>query len=312
MRILITGGCGFLGSSCAELLSTSNFEVSILSSDAPEYMKEWIKKYKLISGDITDINISNKICEDYFDAIIHFAAANERKCALNPREAIDINVFGTKNMLDICKKKNINKFIYISTFHVYGSQKNYASITEETEPNPVNEYAITHYFGELYCKQFAANSNISCIILRPSNFYSGPLFNEINRWELIPNNFIKQVVESGKILIKSSGCEVRNFISINDLYSAIMLSLEYDKSKLETFNVGGEKNYSVNDIAQIVADVYKNNINNKDIPIEHLNKNAGKETKFTFDISKIKAIGYKPHSNIDEEIKETFIKLIGM
>jgi UDP-glucose 4-epimerase len=311
MKILVTGGCGFLGSYCAELFYKDIFDVTLLCRSVPDYMKKWSNKFKLITGDITDTNLADKIQYKEFDCIVHFAAANEKICLSNPRASIDINVFGTKNMLEVCKKRNINKFIYISTFHIYGKQSNSSIISEETLPNPTNEYGITHYFGELYCRQYAYNSDISCIVLRPSNSFSGPLFKKTDRWELVPNNFIKQILDDNKITIYSSGRQFRNFISIIDLYNAINITLQQTQNKFEIFNVGGNKNYSINELADITCSIGKKILNTPHIPIVHCNQNSKEEVfSYIFDISKIKSIGYAPLDIMEKEIEKTFINLM--
>lgn len=311
MKILMTGGCGFLGSYCAELFYNNSFDVTLLCRTIPDYMKKWSNKFRVITGDITDISLVDKIENEEFDCILHFAAANEKKCVSNPRASIDINVFGTKNMLEICKKRNIPKFIYISTFHVYGKQADNTIITEETLPNPTNEYGITHYFGELYCRQYAYNSNVSCTVLRPSNSFSGPLFKEIDRWELVPNNFIKQILDVNSITLYSSGRQFRNFISIIDLYNAINIALNQTESRFEIFNVGGNRNYSINEIADITCSIGKKILNTADIPIVHCISNSKEEVfSFVFDISKIKSLGYTPLNILEKEIEKTFINLI--
>ncbi|MCM1989302.1 NAD-dependent epimerase/dehydratase family protein [Oceanirhabdus seepicola] len=306
MNILITGGFGYLGSYCAELFYREGVNVTLLGRRIPDYMKIWSEKFETILGDITDINLIEKIKKRKFDCVVHFAAANENVCLNNSKQAITVNAFGTKNMLNICKEKGINKFIYISTFHVYGSQKNNTVINEKCCPNPINDYGITHYFGELYCKQYSKYSNINCVVLRPSNFYTGPLFNEINRWSLVPNNFIKQIVDNKKIIINSSGKQIRNFISILDLYNAIKLSFEDQISKFEIFNVGGEKNYSINEIADLTVEIYEKIFKNEEITILHTNKVVKENIiQYVYDISKVKLMGYKSINNVKQEIKKT-------
>lgn len=159
MRFLITGGFGYLGSYCAEYLKSKGNEVTILGRKIPVYMEQWAKKFNIITGDITEENLSGKIPTDRYDCVIHFAAANEVKCKNNPKEAIVINTFGTENILNICEKLNIKRFIYISTFHVYGNSILNGVVNEKNNIETSSLYGMTHYFGELLTKSYTEKMN---------------------------------------------------------------------------------------------------------------------------------------------------------
>lgn len=311
MNLLVTGGTGYLGSYCAELLCDNSNNVTIMSRSIPSYMKEWSKKFKIIVSDICDVNLINLIDEGKYDCVIHFAAANEKKCRDNPRTAIDINVFGTKNLLDICERKGIGKFIYISTFHVYGKQNNKININEDSIINSTNDYGITHYFAESYCRQYALNLNINCSILRLSNVCSMPLFSEINRWGIVPNNFVLQAIRTGDIIINSSGKQIRNFISVHDVYNAINIVMKKKFNNFDKYNVGSDRNYTINETANIVCEKLKK-ITNKDVKVIHNNiAKTDDYYSFVYDISKIKNIGYTPQCNLEEEVNNTINSLLG-
>lgn len=310
MKVLITGGFGYLGSYCSKLFHGDNYEVTILARKIPVYMKEWAKQFKVIIGDISDDKLVEKINEQY-DVVIQFASANDIVCKTNPREALDINVYGTRNLLDLCVKKNINKFIYLSTFHVYGKNA-IGNVSEETKVMPINDYGLTHYFAELYCEQYSRNYDIKSIVLRPSNFYTGPLFNEIDRWSLVPNNFIMQILNHGEITINSSGLQVRNFISIKDLYKAIIIAMTKDiNESFSIFNVGSNNYYTINEVASKVQKQYEIFTGRK---INVKNKVNGNETEkidsYIYDISKIDLLGYSSIDKMDEEIYDTISSLL--
>jgi UDP-glucose 4-epimerase len=309
MKILVIGGFGYLGSYCAELFYKDGNEVTLLGRKVPSYMKDWVKKFKLILGDICDIDLKHKI-KDRFDLIIHFASINDQLSKNNSKVTIETNVFGTKNILDICNEKDIEKLVYISTFHVYGLNA-VNTIDETTEPLPINDYGITHYFSEIYCKQYSTVKNMNCIVLRPANFYTGPLFKEINRWSLVPNNFIKQAVEENKIIINSSGKQLRNFISIVDLYNAINEAMGNKSIKgFNIFNVGSNYNYTINHIAEIVQKAYLK-LTGKNIEIKNTISDDNEIPKnFTYDISKLLSLQWAPINNLQEEVTHTISSLI--
>ncbi|PRR82854.1 NAD-dependent epimerase/dehydratase family protein [Clostridium vincentii] len=309
MKILVTGACGYLGSYCTELLNAeNNIEVTILCRKIPDYMVKWSKKYKVIYGDICDAKITDSITEKY-DYVIHMAAANENICKENPSYAINTNVFGTRNMLEVCRKNKIENFIYISTFHVYGPSNNENIISESSMINPLNDYGSTHYFSELYCKQYSNYYGINCIVLRPSNFLTAPLFKKINRWTIVPNNFCKQIVDSQKIILKSKGNQTRNFMSVLDLYNSLITVISNKINGCEIFNVGSDNYYSIYELACITKDIYEYDNGGKKIDIIYeFDKNINKDevsSKFTYDISKLQGLGYTPQKGVNSEIKRT-------
>lgn len=313
MKILITGACGYLGSYCSELLcKQKDTEITIFSRKIPNYMVEWSKKFKVINGDICDQKISEYITEKY-DYVIHMAAANENICNTNARTAIDTNVFGTKNMLELCRKNKIDNFIYISTFHVYGYNYFMDEFDENLLPRPINDYGITHYLAELYCKQYSENYGMKCIVLRPSNFLSAPLFRKINRWTLVPNNFCEQILNNNKILLKTQGTQTRNFISVYDLYNSILLVMKRKIEGFQIFNVGSDKYFSIYELACITKEIYEDMFEGEKIDITYeLNENIKcKETntEFKYDITKLISIGYVAKTDARMEIKRTIMNL---
>lgn len=313
MKILITGACGYLGSYCSELFSKQkDTEITILCRKIPNYMIEWSKKFKVINCDICDEKINEYITEKY-DYVIHMAAVNENICKTNARVSVDTNVYGTKNILELCRNNKIDNFIYISTFHVYGYNGLINEIDETVVPKPLNDYGITHYLAELYCKQYSENYHMNCIVLRPSNFLSPPLFKKINRWTLVPNNFCEQIFESNSIKLKTLGTQIRNFISVYDLYNSILLVIKNKIEGFEIFNVGSDNYFSIYELACITKEVYEEIFEDEKIDIIYeLNDNIkgeGINKEFKYDITKLSDIGYAVEIDVRTEIRKTIMNL---
>jgi UDP-glucose 4-epimerase len=306
MNFLITGAYGYLGSQCADFFLRQGHHVRILSRRIPPEMKQWGEKFDNFHADITDPDQLKGSC-DNIDVVIHFAAINEIVCAKNTKESILINGLGTKNLLDEAASQNVDKFVYISTFHVYGATKS-KIISEETCPYPIHNYGISHYLAELYCHQVKVNSNLTPIILRLSNGYGAPLFPSIDRWSLVMNAFCKEAVEDKKITLMTKGIQIRDFVTINDIIQAISIVVKLPSSNLENtiFNVGGENALSIVEITQIIASEYKD-LYGEEIKVQFAPnlKEVTHNIDFTFSIEKIKSLGYSPKGNIHEEIRKT-------
>jgi len=201
----------------------------------------------------------------------------------------------------------------LSTFHVYGLPKT-DIITEETLPDPVNSYSITHYLAEKYCRQFEVERKVKSYILRISNGYGAPLFKSINRWTLVLNDLCSMAFSQKRIVLKSTGTQERDFVAIRDILQGIEIFVENDieDQNRNIYNLGGENNVSIISLANIVAEVYRERYKEK-IAIEIPEDAAEPDIKvsFKFSIDKIRKIGYQPTSVMKEEIHNIFKLLEG-
>ncbi len=299
MKVLVTGGFGYIGAKLIQSLSEKGHDVSVFSNIVPKKFSEVKSSYEIHKGDILVKKDIQKACNK-IDAVVHLAALPHERCKENPLMALEINGIGTRNVLEAAKKAEVKKFIYTSTFHVYGKQK--GKITEETMPFPLNDYALSKLAGEFYCRQF--NDGMKCIIMRLSNTYGfSPSPSGSN---LAINDFCIQCVRDKKIILRSRGNQKRDFIALSDVCEAVSITLDAPTEKIrETiFNVGGDNLLSIHEAAKLVAKVYFENFKKK-IPVEFVeNPLNEKAVDFEFDIVRIKKLGYEPKADIEKEVKE--------
>ncbi len=312
MKILVSGGFGYLGSHVSEYLSNKGHEVRILSRTAHPELSEWSRQFEVVTGDISDYASIENCCRNV-DVVIQTAALNEVDCKTREEEALLINGWGTRNLLEDAFRNHIKRFIYFSTFHVYGIPEA-EIITEETLPDPVNTYAITHYLAEMYCRQYEFEKKVKSYILRISNGYGAPLFRSIQRWTLVLNDFCSTAFTRQKIVLKSKGTQERDFIGIKDILQGVEIFIEKgvaDRGS-SVYNLGGGRNFSIISLAKAVAEVYKERYN-KSIEIEIPADAAEPDIKasFAFSIEKIRQLGYQPTSVIKEEVHNIFKLLEG-
>lgn len=312
MRILVTGGFGYLGSHISNHFLNKGHQVKILSRTSHPELSEWSQQFEVVIGDVSDYSSIENCCQD-IDVIIHTAALNEVECRLKQKEALLVNGYGTRNVLDDAYKYHVKKFIYFSTFHVYGPPKT-DIITEETMPDPVNSYSISHYLAERYCRQFEVEKKVKSYILRISNGYGAPLFKSINRWTLVLNDLCSMAFNQKKIVLKSKGTQERDFVGIRDILQGVEIFIEKDIEDRgnNVYNLGGERNVSIISLANTVAEVYQERYD-KSIIIEIPEDAAEPDIKvpFKFSLDKIKKLGYQPTSIIREEIHNIFKLLEG-
>lgn len=299
MKVMVTGGFGYIGAKLARFLSDKCHEVSIFSNTIPEKFSGHGNPYKVYRGDILVKKDIQKAL-DKVDAVVHLAALPQDKCREQPLMAFEINGIGTRNVLESAKEHGVKKFIYISTFHVYGKQN--GRITEETMPFPMNDYALSKLLGEYYCKQFS--NDMKCVILRVSNSYG--FSPSPSGAGLVINDLCRQCAKEKKIILRSRGRQKRDFVALSDVCEAISIILDttIDRIKEMVFNVGGKKILSIREAAKLVANVYFQ-IYGRVAPVDFvkdpMDENA---VDFEFDIDRIRKLGYKPKADMEKEVKE--------
>jgi UDP-glucose 4-epimerase len=252
-RILITGGSGFIGSYMVDRFLKKGFQVGVLDKDLPGYFSELSRRVDFYLGDITaPLEIELRYP---YDILIHLAAANEI-VSKNTLDALRITTYGTKVMLDFCSNNNLKKFIYFSTFHVYGLES--GMIDENTPVNCRNDYALSHYCAEEYVKMYHRNCGIKYIIVRLTNSYGAFLHREIDRWSIVPNCFCKEAFEKQTITLLTSGRQERDFINLADVTNiTAILCQDFDSQKNQVFNVSRGKSLSIVEVALLVAAAYE-------------------------------------------------------
>jgi UDP-glucose 4-epimerase len=245
------------------------------------------------------------VCKD-IDIIVHAATYDERKIAKNPKEAVLVNAYGTKLLINDALNCGVKKFIYLSTFHVYGKSNGY--INEDTQTIPLGDYGMTHLFAELYCKQYAEQKKMSFIITRSTNGIGVPASNDIDKWYLVLNDFCKSAFEQQKITLKTDGMQYRDFISITDVASGIETLIKDNPSvnNCEIYNISSQVIVTIRELVGIVADAYlKRYGKNVTIVIPETGEvNMGE--RLFIDSSKLRKLGWSSSVSIVETIEDIF------
>ncbi|NER78912.1 MAG: NAD(P)-dependent oxidoreductase [Leptolyngbya sp. SIO1D8] len=232
------------------------------------------------------------------DVFIHAAAAHEVTCRQAPYRSIYQNVAGTRAALDFCVVNGISKFVYLSTFHVFGSPQ--GPIDETTTPSPSNDYGLTNRLAEEYVNLYTRQGKIQGMVVRPSNFFGIPAdIHQCHRWTLTPLAFCREAVEQKKIVLRTPGHQERNFISIWDLCGAIQAGIE-KISAYPLLNVAGPDTLSIRELAQCVQSAMRRCLNQE---IELIIPDGPKpEESFTYTSLYLDQL-YRPQHRIDTFIE---------
>lgn len=305
MKILITGGLGYVGGRLTRHLRNLGHELTITTLETDYLVPEDFSDVDVATLDIFDTKRLEELCEGQ-DYIIHLVAVNEHVSIRNPQLAIDVNVKGTQNLLDVASRVGVKKLMYFSTFHVYGPVENQV-ISEDRIPNPVHPYSTTHYMAELLFNQFKYRNHLETTIVRLSNSFGAPTTPDVDRWTLLVNDLCYQAVKEKKLVLKSSGAQHRDFIPLCDVARGVglLVSTPYEKLGNGLFNLGSGKSFSVLEMCEKIQKVYQE-LYQQEIPIV-IPKDATKDNPVPvqYNISKIQALGFKPSFNFEEEMMNT-------
>jgi len=237
-HVLITGGFGYLGGRLAQHLATqARYEV-LLGSRQQAESPPWLPSANVVQIRWESLANLEHVCTGV-DTIVHLAGMNSQDCATDTIAALEFNAVNTARMLRAAIQQGVKRFIYLSTAHVYGSHL-VGVITEETCPVNLHPYATSHRAGEDVVRSAHQRGEIEGIVIRLSNAYGAPAHRDANCWMLLVNDLCHQAVTTNKMLLRSSGMQRRDFITLTDACRAIRHLLELPADKLDKglFNVG--------------------------------------------------------------------------
>lgn len=258
MNIVVTGGAGFIGSHlCEKLISLGLKIICIDNFDdfySPGIKEDNILKiinnnnFKLYRSDITSPTQMEKIfSENSIDTVIHLAArAGVRPSIQNPILYERVNVLGTMNLLECCKRYNISKFIFASSSSVYGGNKKIPFSEKDNVDHPVSPYAATKKAGELICHTYHNLYKISIFCFRLFTVY-GPR----QRPEMAIHKFTRQILKGEDIEIYGDGSSSRDYTYIDDVISGILSSLE-QIGGFEIINLGNSNTVKLIDLIRLI------------------------------------------------------------
>lgn len=245
---------GNLGSWLTDYFIGQGWEVTILTRTTRQL--EEVKGFKTILCDISsEEDCKTKLAGLNIPYVVHCASVNDGFVPGYAKLALEVNAWGTRNILEGLKGQDIKHFIYFSTFQVYGVYE--GKITEETPALSRNDYGLTHLFGEGYVKEYHLNTKLPYSIVRLTNSYGCPKDYDSSKWYLVLNDLAKTALEKKQIILKSNGLAPRDFIWMQDVCKIVEGLCQLEKAPLDTFNISGEQTFKMLEIAQYVQQAYQ-------------------------------------------------------
>jgi UDP-glucose 4-epimerase len=301
MKILITGGAGFIGSNLAKRLVNEGHSVTVLDSllRGNKLDKDTYSRIHFIKGDVRDLATvidASKEC----DLIFHFAAVlGVDIVADNPVETMDVEVIGTRNVVQAAEVNNVKKIMYASTSGIYGHSAFENTLTEEVLVDPRTSYAMAKRYNEIYLASNHEEKGINVISLRFFNVYGN---NQDNR--MVVPRFFEQAMGNEPLTVFGSGKQTRDFTYIDDTVEACIRLMEINGSKI--VNIANEAEWCIEDLAILIKEVSGSNV-----PIIHL---EAPKKRYDYEVERrvgsseklMKLTGYKPDTSLPDGLRKIF------
>jgi len=309
-KVLVTGGCGYLGARLSQQLAEDGYKVTVFDSFDPSPYYRWVSLMEnIIVGDIRDDDVVAGLAEKDYDIVIHLISLDHFKSDDDPNRVSSINVMPTWNLLDKFAGKGLEKFIYFSTIHVYGKVPDVV-ITEEHPLAPKNAYGLTHLLSENICNYFNDKTETCCINVRLSNSYGSPVFTENNCWWLVINDLCKTVFEQNRIRLLSDGSPQRDFIHSSDICTAVeaLIETKADCLQKNIFHVASGETLTILELAHAVKDVYRDKFGKEAsvlLPDDIVSDSpdAFQDNKrYCFSASRMESLGFRAKTDLREGI----------
>ncbi len=254
LRVLITGGAGFIGSQLGYDLHRRGHDVVLVDNMMFGYRDNLVVDGKrfgtFVLGDVMDPRIARFF--DGVDVVFHFAALSALPvCQSQPRDAMAVNVGGVANVLEASRRAGVGRFIFASTSAVYESNTE-AVLTEDLAVSPHLLYSLSKYQAELLVRGVAATNGIDTVVLRFFNVY-GPHQDFRRKSPPFTSYVIRELVAGRRPVLHSTGEQMRDYVHVDDLMRLASLCMTHPKARGETFNVASGEPVSVNAMYEIIA-----------------------------------------------------------
>lgn len=305
MKILVTGGAGFIGSNFVNFMVRKYPDYQIVNVDALTYAgnlenlkdSEGNPNYKFVKANITDAKMIDSLIGEDVEAVINFAAESHvDRSITNPGIFVTTNIQGTQVLLDAAKKHGVKKYVQVSTDEVYGSLGEVGFFTEQTPLAPNSPYSASKAGADMLVLAYHETFGLPVNITRCSNNYGPFHFPE----KLIPL-MITNALNDKQLPVYGDGKNVRDWLHVEDHCSAIDLVLHNGKNG-EVYNVGGH-NEKTN--VEVVKGILKQ-LNKPESLIQYVEDRLGHDRRYAIDPTKLETeLGWKPRYTFETGLKDT-------
>lgn len=305
MKVLVTGGAGFVGSNLVDALVVRNVKTIVLDDLFTGKIENLPKSnlVEFVEGSVCDEDLVKKLVKEV-DLVFHLAARNIIVSTQNPREDFAVNIGGTLNILLAAKERGI-KVVYTSSTSIYGNPR-YLPINEDDAINPFTPYATSKLAGENYCFSFYETYGLPTTVVRYSNIY-GIKQRPDNPYCGVVSKFFDAVIKDQPPSIHGDGEQTRDFTYVDDAVEATILAAS-EKADGQIYNVGTGIETSINTLAQKIIKLFGKNIT----PTYIDRRDIDNIRRRVVNIEKIrKELRWIPKYSLDDGLRKTKEWIIG-
>ena len=253
-KIVVTGGCGFIGSHIVDRLIETGYHVTVIDDCSAVSNEQFYFNNKALyfKYSIQDYDLIEPLFRDV-DYVFHLAAESRIQTAIaNPLYAVKTNVTGTANILNASRLNGVKRVMYSSTSSVYGLNET-VPIDETAPIDCLNPYSATKFCGEELCRMYSKLYKLDTLIFRYFNVY-GERSPTAGQYAPVVGIFLRQKADGTPLTIVGSGTQRRDYVHVSDIVKANILGMQAEGPILgQVFNVGTGRNYSVNEIAGMIS-----------------------------------------------------------
>ncbi len=302
MRVLVTGGAGFIGSNFVHYVLDEHEDDEVVTLDALTYAgsKDNLDgvlddpRHEFVEGDIRDRDLVTDLVSD-IDAIVNFAAESHVDRSIEGAEPfVTTNVQGTQTLLDAANEANIERFLQISTDEVYGQILN-GEFSEDDPLNPRNPYSATKAGADLLTQSFHTTHDLPVLITRTCNNFGPRQHSE----KLIPK-FIQNAAAGENLPVYGDGSNVREWVYVEDNCRALDLVLQKGKVG-EIYNIGSDAEKTNLEVTKAILEA----VGASNELIEFVDDRAGHDQRYALETKKIEALGWEPEYTFEEGLERT-------
>lgn len=297
MKIVITGGAGFIGSNIAEVLSKDNEVIVLDNLSTGKRRNTTDLDIKFVEGSITDLELLQTIFKDV-DYVLHQAAIpSVPRSIKDPIASNNANINGTLNVLVAARDRSVKKVIYASSSSVYGDTPKLPK-REDMTPNPLSPYAVAKLTGEYYCNVFNDVYGLKTVALRYFNVY-GPKQDPYSDYAAVIPKFVSKISGDKPPVIYGDGLQTRDFTFVKDVVAANIRAMRSDATGV--FNIASGSRITIQELAELVMKLMDKNLS---VALEEPRKGDVKHS--LADISRAKAaFDYEPGYRLEKGLEET-------
>lgn len=300
MKILLTGGAGFIGSHVAEAILDAYPDVHLTILDKMTYAADFRNVARVLShrhgrlvvGDICDLEMCRNVTRNV-DLVLNLAAESHVDNSFgNSLHFTQTNVLGTHTLMEACRINQVPRVLHVSTDEVYGDILS-GSFDEQSPLNPTNPYAASKAAAEMVIRGYIASFGLPAFMVRGNNIYGTRQFPE----KIIPK-FCLQLHRGQKLTVHGNGSNIRSYLFVQDFAAAILLLIEKGVPA-EVYNVGTSEEFTNLQVAELLCNLFDKSVNEQ---VEFVSDRPFNDRRYSISCAKIQALGWKKQRSFKSEL----------